>query len=174
MKCASLRISQQVDRMLFVLWHDIQPWSENTFGSADDRGPRGPLDHILKELVEISDPDHTPDEYADVLILAIDAAWRCGYTYLDLFAKSNEQQHQFQSDFGWLGVIEVEVHRCRYEGSLERYTRLFIAVFELAMSVGMAHADLLHFASSKHWINKHRRTFHKPDPGSNTITEHVK
>lgn len=53
-------------------------WSAKTFG----KGPRtaGLIDHIKKELVEIADNPEDLYEWADVVILALDGAWRCGYT----------------------------------------------------------------------------------------------
>lgn len=51
-------------------------WSRETFGPA----PRlnGVLDHITKELQEIREAPHDPEEWADLLILAFDGALRAG------------------------------------------------------------------------------------------------
>jgi hypothetical protein len=53
-------------------------WSEKTFGP----GPRaeGVVDHISKELVEILHNPSDLTEWIDVVILALDGAWRAGYT----------------------------------------------------------------------------------------------
>jgi hypothetical protein len=56
-------------------------WSERTFGPGSREG--GVLDHIRKELVEIADAGTAEDklsEWVDVVILALDGAWRCGGT----------------------------------------------------------------------------------------------
>jgi hypothetical protein len=52
-------------------------WSERTFGP----GPRtkGVLDHIRKELKEIEDDPLDVKEWVDVVILALDGAWRAGW-----------------------------------------------------------------------------------------------
>jgi hypothetical protein len=52
-------------------------WSLRTFGP----GPRtkGVLDHIRKELVEIEAAPSDLGEWADVVILAFDGAWRAGW-----------------------------------------------------------------------------------------------
>lgn len=51
-------------------------WSEETFGP----GPRhlGIIDHIKKELREIEANPYDLEEWIDVVILAIDGAWRNG------------------------------------------------------------------------------------------------
>lgn len=53
-------------------------FSERTFGP----GPRtkGVIDHIRKELVEIEADPTDLGEWVDVIILALDGAWRCGAT----------------------------------------------------------------------------------------------
>lgn len=52
-------------------------WSEATFGP----GPRtfGVLDHIRKELAEIEADPTDVTEWVDVVILALDGAWRAGW-----------------------------------------------------------------------------------------------
>lgn len=52
-------------------------WSEKTFGPG--RRTKGITDHIRKELLEIErNPDDTK-EWIDVVILALDGAWRAGW-----------------------------------------------------------------------------------------------
>ncbi len=53
-------------------------FSEKTFGP----GPRveGVLDHIRKELIEIEAEPKDLEEWIDVVALALDGAWRAGYT----------------------------------------------------------------------------------------------
>ena len=55
-----------------------QAFSERTFGP----GPRtrGVLDHIAKELAEIAEHPDDLEEWIDVVLLALDGAWRAGYT----------------------------------------------------------------------------------------------
>lgn len=51
-------------------------WSGETFGPGSRL--HGVLDHIRKELVEI-ELDPTGFEWIDVIILALDGAWRAGH-----------------------------------------------------------------------------------------------
>jgi|SRR3990172_9228548 len=59
-------------------------WSEKTFGP----GARtvGVIDHILKELVEIEAKPTDLSEWIDVVILALDGAWRSGHSPEDIVA----------------------------------------------------------------------------------------
>lgn len=53
-------------------------WSRETFGPNDRRA--GVLAHIRKELVEIEDSGGDDvEEWVDIMILAIDGAWRAGH-----------------------------------------------------------------------------------------------
>lgn len=52
-------------------------WSTATFGPGDRL--KGVLDHIRKELVEVEADPTDVSEWADVLILAFDGAWRAGH-----------------------------------------------------------------------------------------------
>lgn len=53
-------------------------WSERTFGPGNRTA--GVLDHIRKELVEIEENPLDLSEWIDVAILALDGAWRAGYS----------------------------------------------------------------------------------------------
>ena len=59
-------------------------WSSKTFGP----GPRtaGLVDHIRKELCEIEADPTDVSEWIDVTILALDGAWRAGYSPDDIIA----------------------------------------------------------------------------------------
>ena len=50
-------------------------WSNKTFGP----GPRaeGICKHIEKELAEVRAEPYSPEEWADIAILALDGMWRC-------------------------------------------------------------------------------------------------
>jgi hypothetical protein len=81
-----------------VLWNDIAEWSQKTFGNDDERGPKGPLNHLRKECLEaIADPTDIM-EFADCLILLDDAARRAGFT--------NEQLHK-------AALVKVQINRSR-------------------------------------------------------------
>jgi len=53
-------------------------FSERTFGPGARAA--GVIDHIRKELREIEAAPHDLEEWIDVLMLALDGAWRCGAT----------------------------------------------------------------------------------------------
>jgi hypothetical protein len=53
-------------------------WSTKTFGPG--LRTKGVIDHIKKELVEIEENPFDLEEWIDVVILALDGAWRAGYT----------------------------------------------------------------------------------------------
>lgn len=52
-------------------------WSRRTFGPG--RRTAGVVAHIRKELVEIEAAPDDVTEWADVVILALDGAWRAGH-----------------------------------------------------------------------------------------------
>lgn len=54
-------------------------WSEQVFGPGDRTA--GVIDHIRKELIEIESDPHPTNvyEWVDVIILALDGAWRAGF-----------------------------------------------------------------------------------------------
>lgn len=62
-------------------WREHAEWSQSTFGRDSERGPTGPLKHLAKEVQEaLSDPTDIT-EYADLVLLAFDAARRAGLTH---------------------------------------------------------------------------------------------
>ena len=58
--------------------HRQSKWSEQTFGPGDRT--QGVIDHIRKELIEIEADPSDISEWIDVVILALDGAWRSGAT----------------------------------------------------------------------------------------------
>ncbi|MCC5809910.1 MAG: DUF550 domain-containing protein [Ectothiorhodospiraceae bacterium] len=65
-------------------------WSRRTFGP----GPRllGIIDHIKKELVEIAADPLDVEEWIDVVILALDGAWRTGAAPHEIIAHLTGKQ----------------------------------------------------------------------------------
>lgn len=57
--------------------HRARAFSEKAFGPASR--PHGIVEHIRKELKEIEAQPNDLEEWIDVMILAIDGAWRAGY-----------------------------------------------------------------------------------------------
>lgn len=69
---------------LLSLSRDHAAWSQKTFGSDADRGPIGALKHLAKEAVEAQDSPGDSSEYADCLLLLLDASRRAGFSPLAL------------------------------------------------------------------------------------------
>lgn len=68
-------------------WERQKEWSYETFGPPSYRGPKGPLDHLIKEAKEAyeeGDIQKLMEEIADCLFLVFDAAHRHGMSYSQL------------------------------------------------------------------------------------------
>jgi hypothetical protein len=65
---------------LYEFLHRQIEWSRATFGPGERTA--GLVDHISKELREVLESDGVLEEWVDVVILALDGAWRSGYTPL--------------------------------------------------------------------------------------------
>ncbi len=71
--------------MEFVTLFETQRnWSYDTFGDAGFRGPQSSLLHLKDEVDEMLAAPDDPEEYADGMILLMDAAWRAGFTAEEL------------------------------------------------------------------------------------------
>jgi hypothetical protein len=71
---------------LRALWDSQAQWSQATFGTDGERGPQGPLKHLAREVVECLEAPFDCLEYADCLLLLMDAARRAGFTLNELVA----------------------------------------------------------------------------------------
>lgn len=67
---------------LIELINRQKEWSEKTFGPG--QRDQGIIDHIKKELKEIEEDPGDLEEWIDVVILALDGAWRRGWTAEDI------------------------------------------------------------------------------------------
>lgn len=70
-------------------------WSEETFGPG--ARTKGVIDHIRKELKEIEADPSDVEEWIDVVILALDGAWRAGFTPLQIIAALETKQSRNES-----------------------------------------------------------------------------
>jgi hypothetical protein len=69
-------------------------WSELTFGSG--QRTIGIIKHIESELKEIQSSPNDLFEWIDVIILALDGAWRAGFTAAQITqALENKQEKNF-------------------------------------------------------------------------------
>lgn len=83
---------------IFNFFHYLEEhidWSKKTFGESYRL--KGLIKHIQKELVEIEEKPHDLSEWIDVIILAIDGAWRSGYSSQDIVSMlENKQKINFK------------------------------------------------------------------------------
>jgi hypothetical protein len=68
----------RTDVSLFRLLAEQISWSGRTFGTG--RRTKGICEHIRRELTEIEAAPDDLSEWVDVMILAMDGAWRTGHT----------------------------------------------------------------------------------------------
>lgn len=68
------------------IWDRLSLWSQQTFGSDEDRGPDGALAHLAREVEEVRAEPADLIEYADCYILLTDALRRAGFEYEDLLS----------------------------------------------------------------------------------------
>lgn len=59
-------------------------WSQRTFGSDEQRGPVGALRHLEREAREAAESPGDHSEYADCLLLILDASRRAGLDVVSL------------------------------------------------------------------------------------------
>jgi hypothetical protein len=79
-RLSDLPLQRMVPRMTFDLiahLHGQRQFSLKTFGPG--ARTKGVLDHIRKELAEIEEDPSDVTEWADLLLLALDGAWRAGH-----------------------------------------------------------------------------------------------
>lgn len=65
-------------------------FSEKTFGPGDRAA--GVVDHIRRELVEIERDPGDVEEWVDVVLLALDGAWRAGHSPEEIAAALDAKQ----------------------------------------------------------------------------------
>lgn len=100
----SITIDELRPQNLARFWADHGEWSESTFGSTAVRGPRGPMEHLKKEIDKeilpiLVDPDqlraalykekeraHLLEEYADCILLIFDSCRRARFRHAELVA----------------------------------------------------------------------------------------
>lgn len=80
---------------LMNLIQEQSTWSQVTFGTDANRGPIGALKHLADEAKEAWENPSNFEEYADCLLLLLDATRRNGYTILELV---NEAQAKLEKN----------------------------------------------------------------------------
>ncbi len=66
-------------------------WSQATFGTDIERGPLGALKHLEKEAREAQENSTDPMEYADCLLLILDASRRAGIKPMQLIEHAQKK-----------------------------------------------------------------------------------
>lgn len=87
----SYSLVNEIGHRLLQLEMDHAAWSQATFGSDSERGPLGPLRHLEKEAREAQEAIGDIAEYADCLLLLLDAKRRGGFTTKDLIAAAEKK-----------------------------------------------------------------------------------
>lgn len=83
-------------------------WSQATFGSDRQKGPIGCLKHLEKEAVEAQKTPYDASEYADCLLLLLDASRRAGFSIDDLLGAAHRKQAtNALRDYGRAPVYKV-------------------------------------------------------------------
>lgn len=80
-------------------------WSYDTFG--DGQRTEGLCRHIEKELQEIRESPSDIMEWIDVVILALDGAWRAGHSVKEI-CDALEKKQQINSERRWIRTPENE------------------------------------------------------------------
>lgn len=76
---------------LWSLARKQSEWSQETFGTDAERGPVGALRHLAKEAIEAAENPTDRTEYADCLLLILDASRRAGIRLHDLIKEADKK-----------------------------------------------------------------------------------
>jgi hypothetical protein len=69
-------------------------FSQKTFGADTVRGPIASLEHLREEVEEVIKSPHDLEEYADCMLLIIDASRRAGFDISDVLKACREKQEK--------------------------------------------------------------------------------
>jgi hypothetical protein len=69
-------IYEATGKSLLELVLEQSEFSQKTFGTDEEKGPEGPLKHLLEEVQEVLDDSTDVMEYADCFLLLLDATRR--------------------------------------------------------------------------------------------------
>jgi hypothetical protein len=112
MKMSALNLTREVGGSAFglglaltALTIDQNDWSQSRFGTPEVKGPIGPLRHMEKEVVEAINEPGDIEEYADLLILWLDATWRAGFT-LEQVIQAAHNKMKVNREREWQAIID--------------------------------------------------------------------
>jgi hypothetical protein len=83
-------------------------WSSNTFGPGERT--EGIMDHILKEMIELRENPEGIEEWIDIVILALDGAWRVGHSP-DAIARQIALKQHINEHREWPDIADTEHHK---------------------------------------------------------------
>ena len=87
------------------LFMKLAAWSDDTFGNPEKRGPAGPVRHLVEECYEILERPDDLTEYADALLLIMDASRRAGFA-VDRLIHAAHQKLAINKEREWGEVVE--------------------------------------------------------------------
>lgn len=73
------------------LAYEAGEWSDETFGKSYGRGPEACIAHLKKEILELEKEPYDREEFADCMLLLMDAYRRAGGNIEDLFIATREK-----------------------------------------------------------------------------------
>jgi Protein of unknown function (DUF550) len=92
--------------------HRQRKWSQKMFGPGSRT--TGILNHIAKEIKEVENNPSDISEWIDIVILALDGAWRAGHTPEQiaqaLDAKQAINEARLWPDWRWFGQDQAIEH----------------------------------------------------------------
>lgn len=87
----NMEAAEEMGVKLWELADDQSQWSQATFGTDSECGPVGPLNHLRNECDEAIAKPTDLAEYADLLILLLDASRRAGFSPLQVIEAAQEK-----------------------------------------------------------------------------------
>lgn len=164
-----------MDRPLTVsqFWDALSEWSQATFGTDAERGPAGPLKHLLKEIEEVRAAPADIEEYADLLFLTCDAARRGGRDK-DILGPAVESASGMAS--GPPGVL-LEIAGAWAQGAIgsggrwREYGAIVTLALAAAYRAGFSHEQLMAAVTAKLDKNRKRKWGR---PSGDEPVEHVR
>jgi hypothetical protein len=171
-------------RTLADLLDEVTEWSFDTFGSHEERGSVGPLQHLIKETYEAERNPGDISEVADMLILFLDALWR-SKEGLDLDDLADEALVRYclaiinrtrtnnpnLTDFG---MIRVVVQSFGFLPDRHFFCFLLSSLVMQQIKSGRTPEEVLDAAFAKMEVNRNRKYPERTPENANEPIEHLR
>lgn len=154
------------------LWDEHAAWSQATFGSDSERGPAGPVKHLASELAELTAAPDDLSEWADCLLLTMDAGRRAGYGCRDLCEAAFEVGRQYENGITLRTFAHIVGRANVAPGNRAYYPHLLCTLRWAADDCLLLWDDVVRAAIDKLAVNKARKWPVPTDP--NAPVMHVK